>query len=229
MSSSTISNPTANPTVTTTYTLTATNTASGCTATDSIDVSVNTTVPTANAGTDFTKSCSTNASGAQIGSTAVTGVTYLWSPTTGLSSSTASNPTANPTVTTTYTLTATNTASGCTATDTVVVTVETDVVAANAGTDFTKSCTSNTNGKQIGASSVTGVTYSWNSGQSTQTITTSTAGTFIVTVTNSVSGCSSLSAALTVNNSTPYVPVCLVTVDSELQNNFRHVPDMKRE
>ena len=51
------------------------------------------------------------------------GHTYSWSPSTGLSSATASNPTANPTTTTTYTVTKTNTASGCTATGTVIVTV----------------------------------------------------------------------------------------------------------
>lgn len=70
------------------------------------------------------------------------------------------------------------------------------------------------------ASTIPGVTYSWNSGQSTQSITTTTAGTFIVTVTNTVSGCSNSSAALTVNNSTPYVPVCLVTVDTLSTHNI---------
>jgi photosystem II stability/assembly factor-like uncharacterized protein len=70
------------------------------------------------------------------------------------------------------------------------------------------------------ASTIAGVTYSWNSGQSTQTITTSTAGTYTVTVTNTVSGCSSSSAPYTVNNSTPYVPVCLVTVDTLSTHNI---------
>ncbi|WP_217427674.1 hypothetical protein, partial [Flavobacterium collinsii] len=109
----------------TTYTVTATNTASGCTATDAVTVTVDTTLPVANAGTDFTKTCTVNPTGMAIGSATVAGVTYSWSPSTGLSSATVSNPTANPTVTTTYTVTATNTASGCTATDAVTVTVDT--------------------------------------------------------------------------------------------------------
>lgn len=48
-------------------------------------------------------------------------VTYSWSPTTGLSNPNIVNPTASPTTTTTYTMTAT--ANGCSASDSVVVTV----------------------------------------------------------------------------------------------------------
>jgi gliding motility-associated-like protein len=48
--------------------------------------------------------------------------TYLWSPPTGLSSSTVQNPVASPMVTTTYTVTYTD-AFGCTASDTVTVEV----------------------------------------------------------------------------------------------------------
>ena len=81
-------------------------------------------LPTVNAGTAFTKTCVANTSGAVIGETAEAGHTYSWSPSTGLSSATASNPTANPSSTTTYTVTKTNTASGCTATGTVIVTVD---------------------------------------------------------------------------------------------------------
>lgn len=47
--------------------------------------------------------------------------TYSWSPTTGLSSSTISNPTATPLTTTTYTITAT--ANGCSVSDEVLVSV----------------------------------------------------------------------------------------------------------
>ncbi|MBK9378443.1 MAG: hypothetical protein IPM86_09490 [Saprospiraceae bacterium] len=121
LSSSSISNPIANPLNTTTYTLTVTNTNNGCTATDQVVVTVNTTVPTANAGTDKTK-CA-NSPAVQIGTAPVAGMSYIWSPTTGLSSGTIANPTANPTTTTTYTVTVTNTTNGCTATDQVIVTV----------------------------------------------------------------------------------------------------------
>jgi hypothetical protein len=78
---------------------------------------------TANAGTDFIKSCSTNANGKQIGEASTIGYTYSWSPATGLSDAGISNPTANPTSTTTYTVTKTETSSGCFATDDIIVTV----------------------------------------------------------------------------------------------------------
>lgn len=54
------------------------------------------------------------------------GVTYTWTPTTGLSNPNISNPIASPTATTTYTLTAT--AGGCSATDNVTVTVNQPVI-----------------------------------------------------------------------------------------------------
>jgi hypothetical protein len=54
----------------------------------------------ANAGLDFTKTCTSNSSGGVIGENGVLGFSYLWSPTTGISMSNMSKPTANPRVTT---------------------------------------------------------------------------------------------------------------------------------
>jgi hypothetical protein len=218
LTSSTVSNPTANPTATTTYTLTSTNTASGCTATDQVLVTVNTTIPVADAGVDFTKTCTQNSTGLGIGAASVAGVTYSWSPSTGLSSATVSNPTANPTATTTYTLTATNTASGCTATDQVLVTVNTTVPVANAGVDFTKTCTQNSTGLGIGAASVAGVTYSWSpsTGLTSSTVSNPTANptattTYALTATNIASGCTATDQVLVTVNTT--VPVANAGVD----------------
>jgi len=89
-------------------------------------VTVNNTAVVANAGDDFTKTCTSNASGKQIGVASEAGFTYSWSPATGLSNASISNPTANPSGTTTYTVTKTNTSSGCSNTDDVVVTVNTN-------------------------------------------------------------------------------------------------------
>ena len=50
------------------------------------------------------------------------GITYLWSPSYGLSATDIANPVASPDVTTTYTVTVTN--GGCSATDEVKVTVD---------------------------------------------------------------------------------------------------------
>jgi hypothetical protein len=134
--------------------------ANGCTS-NSVSTIVDVLpLPTANAGLDFTKTCVTNPSGTLVGMTSVAGNTYAWTPATGLSSASSANPTANPTATTTYTLTATNTASGCTATDQVLVTVNTTLPTLNAGLDQTLCQGVST---MLNASS-NGATLSWNNG-----------------------------------------------------------------
>ncbi|GDX52571.1 hypothetical protein LBMAG27_16180 [Bacteroidota bacterium] len=70
-------------------------------------------------------------SGVQLSGTG--GTTYLWSPSTGLSNSTISNPIASPTVNTTYTLTATN-STGCSDTSVVKISVN-PLPSVNAGAD----------------------------------------------------------------------------------------------
>ena len=180
----------------------------------SLSVTVN-ALPTVNAGTAFTKTCVSNASGATIGETAVVGNTYSWSPSTGLSLATASNPTANPTTTTTYTVTKTNTASGCTATGTVIVTVNNSAISVNAGTAFTKTCVANTSGAAIGETAVAGNTYSWSpsTGLSSATASNPTANpttttTYTVTKTNTASGCTATGTVIvTVDNQAPTVTV----------------------
>ena len=58
-------------------------------------VTVDNATPTANAGSDGTIDCNTTS--VSIGASAVSGFAYAWTPTTGLSSSTAAQPTATPT------------------------------------------------------------------------------------------------------------------------------------
>ncbi|AEV98209.1 hypothetical protein A4D02_35275 [Niastella koreensis] len=219
LSDATASNPTANPSSTTTYTVTKTNTTTGCSNTDQVVVTVNNTAVVVNAGDDFTKNCISNTSGKQIGETAVSGFTYSWSPATGLSDATASNPTANPSTTTTYTVTKTNTTTGCSNTDQVMVTVDNAVVTANAGDDFTKTCTSNASGKQIGETAVSGFTYSWspatglsNATASNPTANPSATTTYTVTKTNTTSGCSNTDQVMvTVTTNAPATPtICVV-------------------
>ncbi|MFA6403514.1 MAG: T9SS type A sorting domain-containing protein, partial [Salinivirgaceae bacterium] len=64
-----------------------------------------------------------NGESVTIGATAIAGNSYSWTPITGLSLTTISNPTANPILTTTYTLTETVTATACVNTNSVTVTV----------------------------------------------------------------------------------------------------------
>lgn len=158
-------------------------------------------LPIANAGPDATISCTQNTSGAQIGSAAIAGSTYSWSPTTGLSNSNSANPIAQPTATTTYTLTATND-SGCTATDQVVVSVNTTppsiAIVANGSTTICP-------GASVVLSTTTaGLSYSWKkngipiSNATSASFTVTQPGTYTLTGTTA-SGCISTSNSITIS------------------------------
>jgi len=114
------------PTATTTYVVTGTTTA-GCTGTDTVIVSLGNTAQVS-AGTDQTicvgSTATITASGAN---------TYEWSPSVNAIDSTGATVSMNPTSTTSYVVTGTN-ASGCTAIDSVVVSVNNAPVV-DAGTD----------------------------------------------------------------------------------------------
>ena len=147
---STYQNPTISSTNTAsngTYTVTITD-SNGCTATDAVTITVNAS-PTANAGTDAAicigSSTNLSASG---------GISYSWSPSTGLNATNVSNPTASPTTTTTYTVTVTD-ANGCTNTDDVIVTVN-SLPIAETGTNITICSGSSVNLYVSG-----GYSYSW--------------------------------------------------------------------
>ncbi|MBJ6110817.1 gliding motility-associated C-terminal domain-containing protein [Hymenobacter sp. BT523] len=228
LSSATVLNPTVtlpnltNAPITATYTLTAT-TANGCVATNTVVVTIN---PAAVADAGLAKQTCSNVP-VSIGSTAVTGYTYSWSPATGLSSATAANPTVtlpnltNAPIITTYTLTAT-TANGCVATNTVAVTVNPAAVAVPGADQAVCSGASIT----LGAAPVAGYSYSWSpaTGLSsttvanpTFTLTNTTNAPIITTYTltaTTANGCVSTgTVTVTVNpaavaNPGPTVAVC---------------------
>ena len=201
--------PIASPTATTTYTVTGDN--GNCSATATVTITVE-PLPTPNAGPDRVL-CSGQS--AQLGSAPVAGLTYSWSPGTGLSSTSAAQPTVTLTNTTTaartttYTLTAVS-ATGCVGSSTVRVTVN-PAVTANAGAAQTY-CSGGS--AQLGTAAVTGYTYSWSpvtglsnpaAAQPTVSLTntTGTAVTTTYTLTASSNGCSSTSTvAVTVNPAT---------------------------
>lgn len=112
LSDASISNPLAFPLAATTYFVTATD-SNGCTATDSLTISLS--VVLADAGNDTTicygSSATLNAAG---------GISFSWEPSSSLSSDTVANPIASPLLTTTYTLTAID-SFGCAGKDSVTV------------------------------------------------------------------------------------------------------------
>lgn len=128
--------------------------------------------PTANAGPDVTI-CST---GTTLNATG--GGTYSWSPATGLSCTTCASPVATPLVTTKYVVAVTN--NGCTARDTVLVTVSCGPTIAVAGETV---CTGNC--KTLTATTSGGTApyaYSWSSGATGPTFSACPTATTTYTV-----------------------------------------------
>jgi len=105
------------------------------------------------------------------------GTDYSWNPPTGLSDPAIANPVAAPTTTTTYTVTVSDTCGFDTASVTIIVT--SPVV--NIGND-TSICGGDSIVLDAGNP---GATYNWSTGDTTQTITVDTAGTYWVEVNDS--------------------------------------------
>ena len=133
----TISNTSGVPIIQT-YTLTETN-AANCKATNTVTVTVN-PAPVVTPGANL-MFCSGNTG--QLGAPAVAGITYSWSPATGLSSTTVANPTVTLTNTTgapisqTYTLTVVSATLPCPNMGTVTVTVNSVLLPGSIGADQT--------------------------------------------------------------------------------------------
>ncbi len=138
-------NPTAIPSATTKYFVTVTN-SNGCSAVDSVIVTVN--IPTADAGLDTTI-CAGNSVQLQ----AKGGVSYTWRPSADLSCANCPNPIAQPTQTTTYVVSALNNY-GCIAEDSVIVTINHLIVDAGRDTIICK-------GDSVQLQASSGASYSW--------------------------------------------------------------------
>ena len=117
------------------------------------------------------------------------GLTYLWS--TGATTQTITVGAG------TYSVAVTN-ASGCVSKDTIVVTNKVAPVV-TLGADL-NICTSDTVTLDAGNA---GSTYLWSTGATTRTIRVSDAGTYSVTVTSPVTGCSSTDAVVVTNKAVP--------------------------
>ncbi|MBX7108656.1 MAG: SBBP repeat-containing protein [Chitinophagales bacterium] len=134
--------------------------------------------------------------GASVNMNATGAVSYLWTPSTGLSSAVIANPVASPAITTTYVVSGTN-ALGCSAgQDTVKVIVKgspTAKITAGGPLSFCQG-----DSVILSATAGTGFTYQWKKGSAiiagatNISYTAKTAGTYKVTITNS-NGCSNTS------------------------------------
>lgn len=146
LSCTSCSNPVAKPVTTTTYTVTGTN-ANGCVKTSTVTVTVN-AVPTVSGGANraICRGSSTQLQGSGA-------VSYVWSPSTGLSCIACPSPTANPTVTTTYTVIGTN-GSGCKSSAQVTISVN-DIPNVTSSSNVAICMGSTTNLQAFGGSSYT--------------------------------------------------------------------------
>lgn len=186
--------PTATPLVTTTYFVTGNSTA-GCSAGASVTVVVN---QRPNIATTNKAHCA----GSADTLLATGGVSYVWTPATGLSNPNIANPIATPATTTTYTVTGTD-ANGCTNTATAVVTVNTLP---------TVNVTGNTNICIGGSASLvaTGAaSYSWSPAATlscsncANPIATPTANTTYTVVGTNAAGCTATATITVVVNPLP--------------------------
>ena len=208
LSSTTGASVTAVTTGTATYTVTGTD-ANNCSNTATATVTVN-TPPVASAGPDDILDCinpTLQLDG--TGSASGAGITYVWSTTGG--NITAGGTSTTPTVDqdATYTITVTNTNTGCSASDDVVISQDANAPNADAGAAQTINCINST--VTLDGSGTTGsnLTYSWSgpgmvSGGTTTTPVANQAGTYTLTVTNTVNGCTdNASVVVTVDTIAP--------------------------
>lgn len=184
-----------------TYTLQVTNTSNGCTATASTTVTSNIIPPTATA-TGGLLTCAITSVGLTV-TTNAGQAAFMWSGPNFTSNL------QNPTVTQagTYTVTVTNTATGCTKTATATVTQNTTVPSVSA-TGGAISCTNPTLLLSV-STNAQQPAYLWSGpclAPNSQTLpnpSVSCAGTYTVTLTNTVNGCTNTASATVTGNTTP--------------------------
>lgn len=184
-----------------TYVLTVTDPLNGCTARDSVTVGMNNTSPDVNAGVDASIDC-INTSIALNGSSASANVSFAWTASVGniVSGESTTTPTVNAGGT--YVLTATDIINGCTATDSVTVTMNITPPDVDAGPDVTLTCAV-PQATLNGSSTTPGAVFAWVavnggvilSGANTATPLVQIPGTYILTVTNPLTGCTASDSA----------------------------------
>lgn len=200
------------------YNLLITNTQNGCTANDLVSITESADLPVALAGQPQTLTCtfiSTTLNG--LGSSTGPEFSYAWSTATGSITSGANTlmPTINaPGI---YLVMVTNTSNNCTKVANVTISQDIQNPVVDAGLDNTLTCatTSLPLGAQILSSSSPGISYVWStnggqiiSGGTAASPTIGAPGTYTVTVTDAINGCTSTDQLLINSNVTP--PIALI-------------------
>jgi gliding motility-associated-like protein len=199
LSSAIISNPVATPNNTTTYTVTGTS-AFGCVASDQVEVTVNQlpiAIPGLGGSHCIGETTQLNGSG---------GTSYQWSPASGLSNATISNPVASPNLTTSYSLTVTDN-NGCVSNPSTSISVNVNQLPAAPIISNSGSLTF-CSGNDVTLSANGAQSYSWSNGATSSSINVGLSGTFSVSITD-INGCESPSSLpVSVNvNPIPAAPI----------------------
>ncbi len=126
------------------------------------------------------------------------GVTYAWSPATGLSNPNIRTPIATPTVTTTYTVTMQFGA--CTKTVSQTIHVSNPVVATTASPAGTVCNGGTVTVTASGSGGVSPYNYLWSTGATTPSMTVASGGTYNVTSTDSYGCTASATRSVTISN-----------------------------
>ena len=192
------------------YSLVVTDPDNGCTSSASAAVVSNTSAPAASALSPGNLNC--NTSQLQLngtGSAQGTSIVYAWTTVDGHFVSGENSQTPLVDAVGSYTIQVSNTDNGCTATAGAVV-IQSQAVAASVSAQNNVLCNGSTNGAAtIAGSGGNGAfTYTWSTGETTETVSNLAAGTYVVSITDGENCTASTSvviaqpAILTVNATT---------------------------
>ena len=183
-----------------TYTLTVTDPANGCVNSGTVDVVPSSGIPTVTASTNGSITCVSSAAEV-IANTTMSDVTYAWSGPGSVSG--ASTTTGTVSVGGTYQCVVTNSLTGCASTITTIVNTNTIAPTTIINVSGVLTCSSPT-ATLTATSTSTPVTYLWNTGATTQSISLTTAGPCTAIVTDPSNGCTyTATASITQNTTAP--------------------------
>jgi len=196
-----------------TYVLTVTNT-TGFSVSETFIVTQQTDLPTIDAGASQTITC--DQPSITVGGNSATGseFTYAWSSAGGGMVTPNDAPTGTVDVADTYYLQITNTNTGCTALDSVVVSINVDQPTAEAGATAALTCNTPTATLDgAGSSTDADFAYEWTttdgdiaSGTNGLNPVVNAAGTYFLTVTNTMNGCFAVDSVQVTADDLPDIP-----------------------
>lgn len=190
------------------YSLLVTNSVNGCTNIAVTNVTQNTTVPTINAGSNQTITCSSPTVAFNAVSSADPMATYSWTAPGGgsLNNNTINNPTASGSGV--FTVSVTDSGNGCISTATVEIFADASIPFITLSASSSTICSGNST--TLTASGSAGIDYTWNPGSlngAVQNVSPVTTTVFTVVATNTINGCASTETTSVIVNPNPILAI----------------------